>query len=77
MLACWNEVPKERPTFSDLRETIEGLMNESEGYIDFDEIDEDNIYYKVPSFKSHDEENSNNRDTVESEKHKDEQISSC
>ena len=27
-------------------------MSESDGYLDFDEINEDNIYYKVPSFNS-------------------------
>ena len=27
-------------------------MSESDGYLDFDEINEDSIYYKVPSFKS-------------------------
>ena len=27
-------------------------MSESDGYLDFDEINEDSIYYKVPSFNS-------------------------
>ena len=56
MLECWQEVPQERPSFSDLRETFEGFLSESEGYIDFEEIREDSIYYKVPSFNSQGEE---------------------
>ena len=53
MLECWDEDPKVRPSFSDLRDTFEGLMSENEGYIDFDEINEDSIYYRVPSFNSY------------------------
>ena len=52
MLECWNEDPKSRPSFSNLKERFEGLMSESDGYLDFDEINEDSIYYKVPSFNS-------------------------
>ena len=51
MLNCWQENPKARPSFEVLRKTFEELC-ESEGYIDFEEIREDNIYYKVPSFNS-------------------------
>ena len=51
MLDCWQENPKARPSFTDLRKTFEELC-ESEGYIDFEEIKEDSIYYKVPSFNS-------------------------
>ena len=56
MLKCWHENPKERPSFSDLRETFERLLSESEGYIDFDEIREDNLFYQVPSFNSQDDD---------------------
>ena len=56
MLKCWHENPKERPSFSDLKETFEGLLSESEGYIDFDEIREDNLFYQVPSFNSQDDD---------------------
>ena len=64
MLKCWHENPKARPSFSDLGQTFEGLLSESEGYIDFDEIKEDNLYYKVSSFNSQ-ENDSNERSDVE------------
>ena len=56
MLQCWKNVPKERPSFTALRETFEALLSESEGYIDFDEIREDSIYYMIPSFNSQNNE---------------------
>ena len=56
MQECWNEDPMKRPSFTNLRERFEGLMSESEGYIDFDEIKEDSLYYLVPSFNSQGEE---------------------
>ena len=52
MLECWSDDPKARPSFSDLRETFDGLLGECEGYLDFGKINEDNIYYKMPSFNS-------------------------
>ena len=53
MLQCWHENPKQRPSFTKLRETFEALLSECEGYIDFDKIKEDSVYYTVPSFDSH------------------------
>ena len=39
-------------------------MHESEGYLDFDEINEESIYYKVPSFNSREEEECSERHEV-------------
>ena len=67
MLKCWNENPKERPSFTGLRETFEGLLSESEGYIDFNEIREDNIHYAVPSFDSQEREKGTTRNQAADE----------
>ena len=64
MLDCWQENPNARPSFAVLRKTFEELC-ESEGYIDFEEIKEDSIYYKVPSFNSQGEEISEVQDEEE------------
>ena len=64
MLDCWQENPNARPSFAVLRKTFEELC-ESEGYIDFEEIREDNIYYKVPSFNSQGGESSEVQDKEE------------
>ena len=51
MLHCWNEDPLQRPTFSDLHEHLDSIMTQSANYLSFD-IDEENTYYNVASFKS-------------------------
>lgn len=51
MLRCWNETPRQRPTFSQLREYLESVMAQGDRYLSFD-IDEENIYYNVASFWS-------------------------
>ena len=38
-------------------------MSESDGYLDFDEINEDNIYYKVPSFNSQGDHDFDSKDS--------------
>lgn len=51
MLHCWNEIPTQRPTFTELREHLEGLVEKGEMYFSFD-IDENDTYYNFASFKS-------------------------
>lgn len=51
MKYCWQEDPLQRPTFTQLREHLEEIMNQGSRYLSFD-IDEKNIYYNVASFKS-------------------------
>ena len=65
MLECWSEDPKSRPSFSNLKERFESLMSESDGYLDFDEINEDSIYYKVPSFNSQGDKESVVKDNID------------
>ena len=66
MLRCWQENPLDRPTFTEIREEIEGLMSHGETYVTFD-IDEDSNYYLAPSFKSvpseHEEDDANADET--------------
>ena len=51
MLHCWNEIPSERPTFTELREHLETIVEKGDLYFTF-EIDENKTYYNVASFKS-------------------------
>ena len=47
MRDCWGQLPEDRPSFTDLKESFEKLMADSCEYIDFDEIKEDDLYYIV------------------------------
>ena len=67
MLHCWSVNPNERPSFTELREKFEGFIGEKDGYIDFEGIDEDNIYYKVPSFNSQGDEKKGETEEEENE----------
>ena len=51
MLKCWQQVPKKRPTFTQLREELESIMSDGERYLSL-EIDLTSNYYKTPSYKS-------------------------
>ena len=51
MLHCWNEIPTQRPTFTELREHLEKIVEQGDRYFTF-EIDESKAYYNVASFKS-------------------------
>ena len=51
MLKCWQQVPKKRPTFTQLREELESIMSDGERYLSL-EIDLTSNYYKIPSYKS-------------------------
>jgi len=51
MCHCWNEIPARRPTFTELREHLEKIMEKGARYFTFD-IDHNKAYYNVASFKS-------------------------
>ena len=51
MTSCWNENPKERPSFTELTETFDKIMSETRQYITL-EIDGKSDYYLKPSFNS-------------------------
>lgn len=56
MLHCWNEDPLQRPTFTELREHLDDIISAGDKYLTFD-INEENTYYNVASFKSVSSEN--------------------
>ena len=46
MMSCWKYNPGERPTFSDLVQSVEDIMKPLAGYLDFTaSYVEDSIYY--------------------------------
>ena len=51
MLKCWSEDRLERPTFSDLREELEGVISAGDSYCTLN-VDEESNVYSVPSFNS-------------------------
>ena len=61
MLRCWNECPSHRPTFTILRQELEDIITAGDSYFTID-VDEDNNYYAVASFKSATDENEFNDD---------------
>ena len=63
MLRCWQENPLERPTFTEIREDLEIMSQDT--YVTFC-IDEDSNYYLAPSFNSIPKEQEED-DTIASE----------
>ena len=51
MQNCWHEVPTKRPTFTELKSTLEQLMSQDTPYIEM-AVDKNQEYYLMPSFKS-------------------------
>ena len=52
MMDCWMENPDDRPNFTQIRESLEEMMQKDNPYLDFSVLDESKDYYKVPSFNS-------------------------
>ncbi|CAH1780594.1 unnamed protein product [Owenia fusiformis] len=46
MTQCWKENPKDRPTFAELKQSLEQMMNSNDDYLDFS-LDEDRDYYQI------------------------------
>lgn len=55
MRHCWNKTPSKRPTFTELREHLEKLMEDTAQYFSLS-IDFTKAYYNVASFNSVEEE---------------------
>lgn len=52
MQDCWQEDPENRPNFTQLRESLETMMQQDNPYLDLTAVDESRTYYNVPSFNS-------------------------
>lgn len=66
MTDCWKATPESRPTFTQIRESLETIMQKDNPYLDLMAVDETCAYYNVPSFNSITEESSG--DSFESER---------
>ena len=51
MRSCWHEVPTKRPTFTELKATLEHLLSQETPYIEL-AIDPNQEYYLLPIVKS-------------------------
>ena len=51
MQSCWRKVPTKRPTFTELKSTLEHLMSQESPYIEL-AVDKNQEYYLMPSFRS-------------------------
>ena len=58
MFRCWSEDPLKRPTFTELRVLFENIISEGGNYVNFN-VNENEDYYTVASFKSCENENEN------------------
>jgi len=52
MRKCWEEVPSNRPSFSEIVKQFEELLLQDNPYLDFNNINYDKDYYLVPSYDS-------------------------
>ena len=64
MLHCWNEDPFQRPTFTELREHLDETISAGDKYFTFD-INQEDTYYNVASFKSVVSENEEDEMVIE------------
>ncbi|KAK3745525.1 hypothetical protein QZH41_009926 [Actinostola sp. cb2023] len=55
---CWEAVPSDRPTFTEIVKQFEELLLEDNPYLDFSNYDNNKDYYLVPSFDSAQDETS-------------------
>ena len=58
MKKCWEAIPSDRPTFTELVKEFEELLLEDNPYLDFSSFDNTKDYYLVPSFDSAQNESS-------------------
>ncbi|KAM7436288.1 hypothetical protein ABFA07_013863 [Porites harrisoni] len=69
MLDCWQGNPENRPTFTQIRENLEAIMQKDNPYLDLTAVDETRAEYNAQSFnsipeQSDDEESDNNVEIV-------------
>lgn len=69
MLDCWQDNPENRPTFTQIRDSMEAIMQKDNPYLDLTAVDESHAQYNVQSFnsipeQSDDKESDNNVEIV-------------
>ena len=64
MRNCWHEVPTKRPTFTELKSTLEHLLSQEIPYIELT-IDQHQKYYFLPTVKSTTDSDENDNDDVD------------
>jgi len=52
MIDCWKDCPEARPTFTEIRQRLEEMMQMDNPYLDLSVLDETREYYNEPSFNS-------------------------
>ncbi|KAK3744361.1 hypothetical protein QZH41_016492 [Actinostola sp. cb2023] len=62
MEKCWQQKPSDRPSFTELCQTFEQMLQEENPYMEFGNLDNNKDYYLVPSFDSVPDENSESSD---------------
>ena len=67
MTDCWMEKPDERPSFTQIRERLEQMLQKDNPYLDFSVLDESSDYYRVPSFNSLNGESADDQDLFDKE----------
>ena len=63
MLDCWKENPDERPSFEQLKTTLETMMTVDTPYYDFNKHDETKAYYNEAYSDSAETSSLDNMDT--------------
>ena len=48
MQKCWQEIPNDRLSFPELRQTFEDMLQQENPYFELSNIDETKHYYQVP-----------------------------
>ena len=67
MQDCWQDNPENRPTFSQILESLETIMQKENPYLDLTAVDESHAEYNVGSFDNMAEESDDDQrdDNVE------------
>ena len=54
MKACWNERASERPTFGQLRQTLEQMLQKDVPYLELSQINNESMnYYSIVDVNNH------------------------
>ena len=62
MQDCWQDNPENRPTFTQIRESLETIMQKNNPYLDLTAVDESQAEYNVQSSDSMEESGDDEND---------------